>query len=87
MQTKEMMRAALAGTRRDPQVDRLVGTIAQSPNIPLRPAATAAARGKPRRQIALRRFQTRRLTAGRWPYQRIVVVVTVRSLILREVTR
>jgi hypothetical protein len=35
----------------------------------------------------VRRFQTRQLTVGRWPYQRIVVVVTVKSLILREVAQ
>jgi hypothetical protein len=88
MRPKKAVRAALAGTRRDPlDVDRLVGTIAHSPNTLLRPAATAAAQPKTRPQITVRRFQTRQLTVGRWPYQRIVVVVTVKSLILREVAQ
>ena len=88
MQTKEMTRAAPAGTLRDPLViDRLVGTIDKSPTTLLQSAATAAAQAKTRPQIAVHRFQTRHLIVGRWPYQRTVIVVTVRTLILREVAR
>jgi hypothetical protein len=88
MQSTESMRAALAGTRRDPQViDRLVGTIGKSPTTLLQRAATVAAQTKTRPQIAVCRFQSRRLIIGRWPYQRTIIVVTVRTLILREVAQ
>ena len=35
--------------------------------------------------IIIRRVRTRRLTVGRWPRQREIIVVTIKTLILREV--
>jgi hypothetical protein len=37
--------------------------------------------------IIIRRVRTRRLTVGRWPCQREIIVVTIKTLILSEVVR
>jgi hypothetical protein len=39
------------------------------------------------RPITLRRLQTRRLTVGRWPRQREIIVITIKTLILDEFAR
>jgi hypothetical protein len=85
MRPKKAVRAALAGTRRDPlDVDRLVGTINKSPSILHKVAATAATQTS-QRPVTVRRVRTRRLMVGRWPRQRQIIVVTIRTLTLGEV--
>jgi hypothetical protein len=85
MQSTKTARAALASTRRDPQViDRLVGAINKSPSILHKVAATAATQTS-HRPVTVRRVRTRRLMVGRWPRQRQIIVVTIRTLTLGEV--
>lgn len=88
MQTKNEGRAALAGTLRDPRmIDRLVGAIGTSPSRGQGLPATAARKTGRRLQITVRRHQSRQLTVGRWPRQRQVIVVTIKTLTLGEVAR